>query len=416
MKILLLPSYFTPEITASSHLINNRNEAFVEAGFNLEVITPIPTRGISKEVRKEYKKKFKEEYYNGQIKVRRFTIFYEGKNTILRAIRYILSSVLQFFRSFFVKKVDLIFVASTPPIQGVLAALVKKVKKVPFVYVLQDIFPDSLLTTNLTSKGSLIWRIGRIIENYTYRNADKIIVISEGFKKNIMKKGVPESKIHVVNNWIDEKKLQPIQRDKNILFERFGLDTNKFYVTYNGTIGLSQNMDMLLNVADMLKEYSLIHFIIMGEGAYKKEVKKRIYRDGLSNITLLSYQPYEEISHVFSMGNIGLVISKKNVGQNSVPSKTWSIMSVACPVVASFDENSELQNIIVDNHAGIFVNANDQEGLYNAILRIYKSPELGKKMGVNGRKYILGNLTREIGTSKYVEVVKSVLKKEKCIN
>ena len=290
-----------------------------------------------------------------------------------------------------------------------MCALVMKIKKIPMFFTLQYIFPDSLVATCVTRKGSLFWKIGRKIENFTYKNADKIIVISEGFKKNIMEKGVPESKIEVIYNWVDENEVTAVERKSNILFDRYGLDKNKFYVTYSGNIGLTQNMDLLLDVAEMFRDNPAIHFVIMGEGVYKKEVEHKLATQKVENVTLLPFQPYEEISHVFSMGDVGLVISKENVGQNSVPSKTWSIMAAARPVLASFDENSELQEIIEKNKTGLFVKAGEKEALYKAILELYNNPQQRKEMGQNGRAFILKNLTREIGTSKYVEVIKSVV-------
>lgn len=90
--------------------------------------------------------------------------------------------------------------ASTPPIMGATCAMIKMNLNIPFVYNLQDIFPDSLYNNGLAKKEGILWKIGRMIENFTYRHADKIIVISEDFKKNIMAKGVPEEKIVVVYN------------------------------------------------------------------------------------------------------------------------------------------------------------------------------------------------------------------------
>ena len=109
-------------------------------------------------------------------------------------------------------------------------------------------------------KGGLLWKIGRIIENFTYRNSDKIIVISQDFKKNIMAKGVPEDKIVVIYNWVDQNAVVDIPRSENILFDRYGLDRSKFYITYNGNIGLTQNMDMLLEVAKALEANEEIQF------------------------------------------------------------------------------------------------------------------------------------------------------------
>ena len=134
-----------------------------------------------------------------------------------------------------------------------MASLLGKRHHIPFVYNVQDIFPDSLFTTGVVKNRGLLWRWGNSIENKTYRNADKIIVISEDFKRNIMAKGVPEEKIVVVYNWVDEEAVVDVPRAENKLFDKYGLDRSKFYVTYNGNIGLTQNMDMLLEVAKELQ-------------------------------------------------------------------------------------------------------------------------------------------------------------------
>ena len=410
MKILFLPAYFHPEHAASPYLAKNRNEAFADAGFEMVVYTPLPTRGISDEVRNQYRKRKIERLYEGKMTVHRFALMREGKNSLIRAIRYTLSCMRQFERAVFARdarRCDIMFISSTPPIQGAIAALVKKIRHIPLVYNLQDIFPDSLVGTGLAKKGGLLWKIGRVIENFTYRNADRIIVISEDFKRNIRSKGVPEEKIEVIYNWVDEQAVVPISRQNNILCDRYRLDPSAFYITYCGNIGLTQNMDMLLDVAKSLEHIGDLKFILVGDGAYYEQVKTIIAEKRIGNVILLPFQPYEDIAHVFSLGDVGLVISKSGVGENSVPSKTWSILSAARPVLASFDEN-ELKTIISENDCGVFTRADDREAFREAILALYNDRDRCRKLGVNGRKFILDNLTREAGTSKYVTVMRGV--------
>ena len=412
MKILFLSAYSYPEQAASSYLGSNRNQALVENGFDLVNYTPTPCRGVSPEVRKEYKKRKLDFYHNGHSTVHRFSMFAEGKNPILRALRYTLVCIKHFNRAVFSKDArscDLMFISSTPPIQGAMAALVKKCRRdhIPFIYNLQDIFPDSLVGTGLAKKDGILWKIGRVIEDFTYRNAEKIIVISQDFKRNIMAKGVPEEKIEVIYNWVDEQAVVHIPREENKLFEKYNLNPNKFYITYCGNIGLTQNMDLLLDVAKELSSEENIHFVLVGEGADKTRVKARVENENINNISFLPFQPYEDISHVFSLGNAGLIISKPGVGENSVPSKTWSIMSAECPVIANFDEN-EIQTILTENNCGIFTKAGDKEAFKNAILELYHNQDKAVQLGKNGRQFIMENLTREIGTSKYVKVVKEV--------
>ena len=404
MRILLLPDYFSPEIFASSYLFENRNEAFANEGFDMIVYTPSPTRGVNRNV--SYQKI--EFLYKNHLELHRFDMVGESKNTMLRLVRYFLCSVSQFFKALFTRKFDIVLLGSTPPFQGAIGAALKIIRNKRFVYGLQDIFPDSLVSTGITKKGSLIWKIGRVIENFTYKYADKIIVISEDFKKNIMAKGVPEDKIVVVYNWVDQNAVVDIPRDKNKLFDKYQLERSKFYIEYSGNIGLTQNMDMLLEVMKELKTtHPDIGLVLVGEGAYKAQVEEIVKRDNLTNVTMIPFQPYEDISYVFSLGDAGLVISKPGVGANSVPSKTWSIMSASRPVLANFDEN-ELKDILAGNECGIFTKAGDKEAFKKSIIKLYENRELCKKYGTNGRQFVMDNLTREVGTQKYVNVIKEV--------
>lgn len=411
MKILMLLAYFSPERAASNYLDENRNQAFVDAGFDILAYVPTPCRGISHEERVEFcKKEHRQEMlYDGHMNLFRFSMYPEGKNPVLRALRYGFCWIKQFYYGLRAKDITCVYLSSTPPIQGMMGAILKKFKKVPFIYNLQDIFPDSLINNGLANKGGILWKIGRIIENFTYKNADKIIVISEDFKKNIMAKGVPEDKIEVIYNWVDQNAVVDIPREKNKLFDAYDLDREKFYITYNGNIGMSQNMDMLMDVAADLIPNSDIQFVLVGEGAYLENIKRIQTERGLDNVHILPFQPYEDISHVFSLGDVSLVISKPGTGAASVPSKTWSIMSASRPVLANFDEN-ELKEILEKNRCGIFTKAGDKKAFVDAILQLYENRELCLKYGKNGRRFVMDNLTREVGTKKNVDVIKSMVK------
>lgn len=408
MKVLQLTGYFLPEKAASIYLVENRLESFANEGFDMVIHASRPTRGLSDEEYAEYKNRKEEMMYDGKLRVHRFAMYREGKNPVLRAMRYSFNWIIQLWYGLTEKNVDCVYLESTPPIQGLLGSFLKIFRNIPFVYCLQDIFPDSLAGTSLAKKGGILWKIGRVIENFTYKHADKIIVISEDFKKNIMAKGVPEDKIVVVYNWVDQNAVVDVPREKNKLFDKYHLDRSKFYIEYSGNIGLTQNMDMLLEVMKELKiTHPNIGLVLVGEGAYKAQVEEIVKRDNLTNVTMIPFQPYEDISYVFSLGDAGLVISKPGVGANSVPSKTWSIMSASRPVLANFDEN-ELKDILAGNECGIFTKAGDKEAFKESIIKLYENSDLCKKYGTNGRQFVMDNLTREVGTQKYVDVIKEV--------
>lgn len=427
MKILRISSYFYPEDIASSYLGQNTRERFAKEGIEMAIYVPVPSRGITDEQREYYKVHRNESFHDGKIRVHRFSLPKEGKNPIGRAFRYFLQCGKQLWFGIFAedgKTADIIYSSSTPPIIGVTASILKKLTHRPFIYELQDIFPDSLVGTGLAKKGGILWKIGRVIENFTYRHADKIIVISEDFKRNIMAKGVPEEKIVVIYNWVDEQAVVDVPRWENKLFDKYHLDRSKFYVTYCGNIGLTQNLDMLVAASEELSDNKDIHFVLVGNGAYwetlvaklkeKRTLSDYKAEDGtealtFGNITLLPFQPYDDISHVFSLGDVSIIISKPGVGANSVPSKTWSIMSASRPVIANFDEN-EIKSILDDNRCGIFTKAGDKEAFKEAVLTLYNDRELCKEYGRNGRQFVMDNLTKEVGTQKYVEVIKKVVK------
>ena len=168
-------------------------------------------------------------------------------------------------------------------------------------------------------------------------------------------------------------------------------------------------MDMLLDTAKRIAEVnSEIRFVIIGKGAAEPHVSERVKAENIENVIMLPFQDYADISHVFSLGDMGLIISKKGVGSNSVPSKTWSIMSASRPVLASFDKDGDLDRVITENNCGICVSPEDTEGFYNTILSCYENRDQIAEMGKNGRAYVTTHLTKEIGTSKWVELLKSV--------
>ena len=406
MKVLTFCSYFEPEIAASMYLTTNLFEDAAAAGLDVVAFAPTPTRGVDEETIRRYKKIKYEERCDGKFRIHRFAMMQEGKKTLGRAFRYILLNLAFVWKGLHTKA-DVMFIDSTPPTQGFMAAFLKKCKRIPMVYNLQDIFPDSLVHTGLSTENSLAFKIGRWMENITYRNADKIIVISEDFKANIMAKGVPADKIEVVYNWVDEQAVYQVPRENNPLFDKYGLDREKFYVAYSGNIGLTQNMELLLDVAERMREQNDIGFVLVGDGAYLDTLKEHIQDKRLENITLIPFQPYSEIANVFSLGNAGLIISKAGVAANSVPSKTWIYMAAKTPILASFDTDSELVKLVNENECGVCVPADDTDALYEAIVAMKCDKDKLHEQGENGRAFIDAHLSRHVGTKKYVNVLKS---------
>lgn len=404
MKILIFKAYYEPEKTASLYLTSNLIEDLAQMGFHIELYVPTPSRGVSKEIRKKYKKIKNEKKYNGKVSIIRFALFRENSNLTLRILRYILSNLIYLYNGIFSKGIDVIYVGSTPPTMGLVAVILKKIKKVPVIYSLQDVFPDSLVNTGITKEKSLLWKIGRYIEDYIYSHTDKIIVISEDFKENLLSKSVPKEKIEVIYNWVDEKEVIPIPRNDNLLFEKFNLCRDKFYIVYAGNLGYAQNIEVILKVAKKLIHFKEIEFIIFGNGEQESYYKNMASNLGLDNLSFFPLQSYSLVSHVYSLGDVSIVSCKKGLGKSAMPSKTWSIMSAGTAVIANFDPGTDLQRIITYNQTGVFTSAGDLNGLKEAILKLYYDRSLCVKMGENGRLYIETNLSRKNATRKYINI------------
>ena len=412
MNLLFLDAYFEPETIAYTHLEKDLLEGLVRENSRIQIICPTPTRGISEKIRREYKGRKHETLYSGRVKVRRFWAPQEGKNPIIRAFRYFWCNLRTYQVALKATNIDMVFSNSTPPTQGMLSAMTAKKlsrkykKKVLFIYNLQDIFPDSLVNTGMTSEGSLLWKIGRKIENYTYKNADKIIVISEGFKRNIMKKGVKADKIEVISNWIDLDSVHPVNRNENKLIEEFSINPDKFLVVYAGNFGAAQGADIVLKAAEKLKDVSDIQFVIFGGGAYKKK-KKREARE-LDNVFIHELMPPDRISEVYSLGNVALITCKPGTGNAGMPSKTWSIMACNTPIIASFDTDSDLTDVIRNYGAGECIKPGAVDDLAKEIRKYYLEWKNGEQKFLNLRECVRLNASKEICVERYINVLSSM--------
>lgn len=405
MNLLLYSAYYEPEVAASLYLSTNLYEDFAAAGMNVRLYVPLPTRGVTDEVRKSYRKRI-EKKVNGHLEIIRLNIPKEGKKTIQRIFRYLWMNLVFIYTSSKIGA-DAIFVQSTPPTQGAMAAIIKKKKKIPFIYNLQDVFPDSLVGSGMTKEKSIVYKIGRIIENFTYEQADRIIVISNDIKANIIMKGVPENKIVVIPNWIDSKTVYPIKRIENHLYKKFDISNNKFTIVYAGNLGYAQNIEVIIKAAEILRDNSNIQFVVFGKGSQEEKYKEMAAL--LDNFYFFPIQPYSEVSYVYSLGDVSIVTCKKGFGGSAMPSKTWSIMATGTPVLASFDSDTEMETLIKEENVGLFSDADDYKGLSDNIMKLYENKELRENLGRNARAYVIKNLNRKVCTQKYIDVIMEIL-------
>lgn len=403
MRILFVNAYFMPENIAFSHLEKDLIEGLIDAGHEIDVICPIPTRGISDDAYESYRTIKNEELYDGRVRVRRFFAPREAKNPLLRAFRYLWCNVREYFIGKKYKNIDAVFAVSTPPTQGLLAGMLSKKLKCPFIYSLQDIFPDSLVTTGLSEKKSLAWKLGTWLERKTYEYAKSIIVITESCRKNLLDKKVPEGKVALIANWVDIEQVKPIKKKENKLISELKIDDNKFFVVYAGNFGEAQGADIVLKAAEKLLAETEIQFIIFGGGTQFENAVQYVSDCNLTNVIIKKLLPQERVSEVYSLGDIALITCKKGVGNSGMPSKTWNIMACNTPIVASFDENSDMVNIIKNASAGVCVEPENEEMLAEAIKSAYYN-----RLISHGRDYVVNNVSKKICVDKYLKLFEAL--------
>jgi glycosyltransferase involved in cell wall biosynthesis len=404
MKLLKLMAYYPPENVPSANMEKEVEQALVEQDIDLKVLTPYPTRGCDINTRNAYRGI--ETLYDGHVVIKRFPLMEESKSSLLRAIRYVLGNILQYFHAIKEKDIDVILAGTTPPTQIVLARLVAKKLKVPYVLRVQDIFPDSMVTAGMTQKGSLIWKLGNALTKKAYLDAKQIMVIGEEMCDTLCEKGVSRDKIKIVPNWINTNQIQHVSRQNNELMEELGLPEDKFYVVYAGNLGKVQNVSTLVKAAAKLKAYDDIRFVIFGDGVEKDDISELSKKLELNNVSLYPLQNKERVPEVYSIADISVIMCQKGAGKAAVPSKTWSILSTETPVLASFDSDSGLCKMIREVNCGICVQPENESELADAIYNAYSERDKLSELGVNGRNYVESTLDSKVCIGAYINALK----------
>ena len=409
MRLLYFVQYFPPEKASGLPIVTDMIEGFAEHGWDVHVYIPTPTRGVADKVRKEYAKKRKEVLCNGKLIIHRMHLYREGTRMLQRTIRYSFFSLQCLVRGLFLPA-DAIFTGGGPPTQGIIGGLIHKWTKKKFIFNPQDLFPESLIIAGQATETSKVVKLGRKMERFAYKNADVIITITEDMAENIRSKITDKEKVHVVRNWIDTEKTVPVERDKNSLFDEFGLDRDKFYVVYAGNIGMVQGIETIVESAERLKDEDNIKFIIFGNGSEEANIKRMVLDKGLKNLQIFPLQPLERVSEVYSLGDVSIVPCKPGTGIAGMPSKTWTIMAAGTAIIGSFDTGGELDKTLREADCGYCVEAGNAEKLAEAIRQLRDNPDEAMRLGHNARKYAEENAGKEKAVGQYIKIIGDTVK------
>lgn len=400
MKILMMRPSYNPEMSAGNHLAQDLIEDLQKAGNNVEIITPVSEsfEGLP-------------EGYNDPCVVHRVKSSVTGRSIIKRILRYIGTSFSMYKEA---KNIDcdLIISHSMPPLLGPLSCVLSRKKKKPVVYWEQDIVSNSIISTGMGSSNSakqkVMFKAALLLEKYTEKHCTHIVTISEQFKKMHTDRGVRENKVTVLYNWIDTNHIYPKDRADNPLFEELGLSRDDFIVSYCGNLGIPQNVEIMIDVAEKLKDISGLKFLIIGNGSREKVITEYIQKKNLSNLTYHPLYPLSQACDVYNIGDVGLVIGKKGTSGNGFPSKMWSILAAGQTMISCFDIGSELSGFVREGGCGISIEPDSAEKLAEAIETLYKDRDFCNQCHLNARKFAVEHAERVNATRKFVDVVDKV--------
>ena len=395
MKLIMMRPSFFPELSGGTHLALDLVKDFVEAGWEVEVVVPIGEKFVDLVNEEE-----------DVVKVHRIRSKFVGVSIIKRVLRYIDTSWKMYKTALSIPNADLVMTHSMPPLLGPLGAKVAKKKKVPVLYWEQDIVSESLISTGLFGKSGLkrklLYKVANTIERISEKKSTHIITISEQFRSMHLKRGVSPDKVSVVYNWIDTQQIMPISPAQNPLFEELGIERDRFTVTYCGNLGVPQNVEIMVDAAEILQHELPVQFVILGGGSREEKVRRYVEEKALDNLKLFPLQPLERADLVYNLGQVGLVIGKTGTSRNGFPSKTWSIMAAGQTMIACFDIDSELCQFVKEGDCGIAVEPDSSEALAQAIRSLYADQEACAQKGRNAREYVTKRFGRSAATKKII--------------
>jgi len=411
MNVLILTEAFPPEIRSASHLLYELAESLVAKGFKVTVITRFPKDYINK-IDKKYTSKLFLREKMGEINVIRINSFSFLRHIpLVRGLSQFILSSLLVIGGLFSGRQDIIFTYSPPLPLGISAYLLGKIKKTPFIFNAQDIFPQSVIDLGLLRSKILI-KISELMERFIYKKASYITVHSAGNRENIISKNINPEKVVVIHNWVDTDLIKPVETYDNS-FRRKNNLTDKFVVSFAGTMGFAQGLDIIVDCAEILKSYKDILFLLVGDGIKKDGLMDKAKNRQLNNIKFLPPQSKRVYPFILYTSDICLVTLNKKVLTPAVPAKLINIMASGCPVVASMNLKGDAPKIIKDAKCGYCVEADDVKGFSEAILKLYNDSVLRDNMGRDGRAYAVKYFSRQACVSEYEKLFLKVYRKSK---
>lgn len=403
-NVLILSLVFPPDSVSTAQIMGELSTDLMGRGHHVTVITTLPHYNRDPEaeskqpISNHWGPLLRKSNYKG-IQVYHTLMPRKGKSAFLRLIAWIGFHIISSLAGMSViPKPDVILAPSPPLTVGLVAWGLGLFYRVPFIYNVQEIYPDIAISLGALRNKFLIGLLFRL-ERFVYSRASRITVIAPRMRQNLLEKGVLPERVQVVPNFVDTDDLFPLPKDNE--FSRQHRVHNQFLVSYAGNMGPAQGLEELIQAADLLRNETRIHFLMLGNGVLQRDLDQRVTSLGLTNFTILPYQPYSLMPLVYGASDICLVPQASETGCEAVPSKVYRIMACARPVLASTDLNSDLAHLVSEVGCGVVVQSGRPQALAETVLDAFHNQASWQKMGRIGCKYVIENYARSVITGRY---------------
>jgi len=415
MKILYVSQYFPPEMGAPAARAAELSRHWARAGHEVTVLTGFPnhpTGVVPPEYRQPFRRLVARERVDGVNVVRTWLLPFPNRKAHERMFNYSSFCISAAGTGLFLPRPDVVIATSPQLLVGLSGWWLARWKRVPFVFEVRDLWPESLAAVGMGEANSLLHRFLAKIAGFLYRRSDRVVVVTPAFEKYLVEHWrVPCEKISVIENGVETELFapEPYLAEPGIGLRReLGMD-GKFVVSYIGTMGMAHGLEMIIDAAGQLRETNReIVFLMLGEGSEKERIIALAQKRGLDNLRFVDQQPRERIPAYICASDVCLVLLKKTgLFKTVIPTKMLEFMSCARPVVLGVE--GQARAILEEAGGGLVVEPENSHALAIAIRYLAANPEMAGKLGKSGREYIVRKFSRRQTAEKYIRTLQSLL-------
>ena len=409
-RVLLHSLVFSPDSVSTAYLMTELAIELKRLGHSVTVLTTTPHYNLDRAAlaRQPMQRRWAGLLYYSEcegIPVWHVRLPIKGQRVWARALDYIRFHVLSLVASVRTIGPQDIVIATSPPLTiGVMSWLLGARWGAPSVYKVAEIYPDLAIRQGVVRHPALIAAM-RWLEQFVYARNTMIVPIAEQFKRTIRERGVPDPKLWMIPDFVDTELYRPLPR-ANPFAEEHGL-LNDFVVLYGGNIGLVQDWESVLFAAEALKDLP-VQFVIVGDGARRQWLADEVSQRGLHKVKVLGYQPKELMPQINASCDIGTIPMTRTGALDGFPSKIYTNMASAKPVIASADADSEMAWIICQSGCGRVVPPEDRQAYADAVMAAFRERGKLAAEGERGRRFVEKDYSKEAIARKYDELIRKL--------